>query len=280
MGSLTFLPRPKHTADSIEIPLPDDLGHQLMTMAQNGDFRLASNFEFIKFFKGLALIPDTANSRAVMGFTSAPEMRLYYRDFSTVPTSERFIRFGLGNNPYFNHIHSSRAATQLNSLQKANQMVVSTVTENESYVQCGAGLGMRIEIPYLRNLRYNDQNFVCTRAILEVVPVKGSYLTNPLPATLLMYPVDGQNNLISSSPGALQYVKDLDLGLTSAYRADVTAFVNSQIQNNVNNNNALLILLDDTQYRSTVNRVYLGDQKNQYTMKLKLYFLTLSNQPN
>jgi hypothetical protein len=280
LGSLTFLPRPKHTTDSIEIPLPDDLGRQLMTMAQKSDFRLASNTDFIKFFKGLALLPDTIDSRAIVGFTSAPEMRLYYQDVSTVPTTEKFVRFGLASNSYFSNIHSSRAATHLNSLQKAKQMVTSTVTENESYVQCGTGLAMRIEIPHLRALLNTDRNFLCTRAILEAVPVKGSYLTNPLPAAMRMYVVDAENNLLSASAGTLGYVKDLDLGRSSAYKADVTAFVNAQIQTDLNNKNALLILLDDTQYRSTVDRVYLGDQKNQYAMKIKLFYLTLSNEPN
>jgi hypothetical protein len=280
LGSITFFPRPKHTIDSIEIPLPDDLGRQLMTMAQKSDFRLATNTDFVKFFKGLALIPDTVDSRAIVGFTSAPEMRLYYHDISTVPTTERFIRFGVANNPYFSNVHSSRAATHLSSLQKAKQMVTSTITDNEGYVQCGAGLAMRIEMPHLRTLLNTDRNFLCSRAILEVVPVKGSYLTNPLPAVMLMYPVDAENNILSASPGTLRYIRDLDLGRTSAYEADVTSFVNTQIQTDMNNKNALLILLDDTQNRSTVNRVYLGDQKNQYAMKIKLFYLTLSNEPN
>ena len=163
-------------------------------------------------------------------------------------------------------------------------MVSSTVTENESYIQCGgAGLGIRIEIPYLRKLIDNDQNFVCTRAILYAIPVNGSYRTHPLPPLLFMYPVDGQNNLLSTSLGALRYITSYDLSVTSSYQADVTAFVNSQIQNNVINKNALLILLDDLrdpQYRSAVDHLYLGDQKSLYTMQLKLYFLSLPNQPN
>jgi len=59
LGSLTFLPRPKHTGDSLEIALSDDLGRQLMTMAQTSDPRLLTNLDFVRFFKGLALIPDT-----------------------------------------------------------------------------------------------------------------------------------------------------------------------------------------------------------------------------
>ena len=66
LGTLTFAPRPHHI-DSLEIPLPDSLGQELMTMAQKSDPRLQSSDEFIKFFKGLALIPDSSNHASAAG---------------------------------------------------------------------------------------------------------------------------------------------------------------------------------------------------------------------
>jgi len=284
LGSLTFLPRPRHTTDSLEIPLSDDLGRQLMTMAQTGNPSLSSNLEFVRFFKGLALIPDTVNSRAFIGFqsTGAPkpsELRLYYNDRSTTPTTLKHVRFTIGTNVYFNHVHSWRKATQLTSLKKARQSVSSTVTDHEAYFQCGTGLAMRVEMPHLNTLRYSDPTFLSTRAVLEFRPVRTSYITDPLPPVLTMYLVDEGNNLLSQVPSS-RLAKDVQYGLNTVYQSDVTSFVNSQIPNIINSKFALLVLLDDSQYRSTVNRLYLGDQMNRYNMRLRLYYLTLPNQQN
>ena len=168
LGSLTFLPRPKHTADSLEIPLSDDLGRQLMEMARTGDPRLANNLEFMKFFKGLALIPDTLNSRAFIGFQSAAvqskpldkplELRLYYNDRSTTPTTLRHVSFTIGTNVYFSHIHSWKEATPLSALKKARQAVSSKLTDHEGYIQCGTGLAMRIE------------NLTCIHSVITTRP--------------------------------------------------------------------------------------------------------------
>ena len=285
LGSLTFLPRPKHTGDSLEIALSDDLGRQLMTMAQTSDPRLRTNLDFVRFFKGLALIPDTVNSRAVIGFQSSgasrpSEMRLYYKDRSTTPVSVKHVSFTIGGNPYFSHVHSFRNATLLNSLKKANEMVSSFATDHEGYFQCGTGLAMRVEMPYLNTLRFNDQSFLSTRSVLEFRPIRMSYITDPLPPVLVMYIVDGQNNLLSGTPFTVRLIKDVEYGRNTVYQVDVTSFVNSQIPNIINSQFALLILQDDSQYRSTVNRLYLGDQRNQYGMKLNLYYLTLPTQPN
>lgn len=288
LGTLTFLPRPRHTSDSLEISLSDDLGRQLMTMAQTNDARLTSTANFIKFFKGLAILPDTTNSRAFLGFLSGAEMRVYYNDRTTTPTSLKFLSFPIGSNAYFSKIHSWRSSTPLHSLKKANQEVISKVTDNEGYFQCGVGLAMRVEMPHLRTLRYNDGTFVSTRAVLEFRPIK-PYATNQLPQTLIMNFVNEQNNLLINTPFGIPLIKDVEYGRNTLYSADVTSFVNAQLPNILDTKNALLILVDDAAldankvshgYRSSVDRLYLGDQNNQYNMKLRIFYLTLPNQSN
>jgi hypothetical protein len=110
-----------------------------------------------------------------------------------------------------------------------------------------------------------------------LMPIRQVALENPLPSALYIYRVDGQNRVLTPTPQGAPLVKDLSLGLTTHYVADITNFVNSQLQIDATNSNALLILLDDRQYRSSVNRLYIGDSRNQYSMKFKLYYVTLSN---
>src|SRR5258708_8155621 len=76
LATYTFLPRPHHS-DSIEIALPDELGRQLMTLAQTSDFRVTTNDDFIKFFRGLAIIPDSTSSGNMIVFKVQPTLRLY-----------------------------------------------------------------------------------------------------------------------------------------------------------------------------------------------------------
>lgn len=276
LGTLTFLPRPHHP-DSLEIALPDELGRQLMTMAQENDIRLSSNNEFIKFFKGLVLIPDSTSSRNMIGFKLKPEMRLYYHDLSAATTKDKHVSFEVGTNVYFNNVYANRAGTQLSSLQKKNESISSTFTQHEAYFQSGAGLVIRVEMPYLRNLLFNDRNFLCTRAVLEFVPIKEFESQSSLPPILSVFIADGLNQLLSNFPHGGILIKDVESGQNTRYATDITDFVNSQIQTNAFNNNALLISLDDNQFRSSVNRLYIGDPKYQYGMKIKIYYITLSN---
>jgi hypothetical protein len=281
LGKLSFYPRP-HSKDSLEVILPDALGLQLMTMAQNHDIAMSANDQFIKFFKGLVLLADSTSSRGTLGFVWKPEMRLYYRDLSAPNTSPsaqiKHVTFGSGTNVRFNHYYADRSGTSLSALKKKNQSVSSYQTEHEAYVQAGSGLQIRIQMPYLRDFLFNDRNFAVSRAVLELRPLLTGTSQSAPPPVLSIYRVDGENRLLTAAPQGAPLIKDLELGQNTRYSADITAFVNFQIQSDVINSNALLLLLDNAQYSSSINRVYIGDQKNDYQLKLKLYYISLSNQ--
>ncbi len=288
LGTLTFFPRPRHPQDSLEVPLSDTYGQLLMAMVYNTDVHFLNSVNFQKFLPGLAILPDSTSTSNFAGFATAnagavagTEMRLYYLDRTTTPVSTKYIKFSIGSNYYYNKIHSYRVGTDLESLKKGGDVVASKITDHESYLQCGTGLALKAEIPALYTLRSgSDPNFVCTRATLQFRASRDSYLTNPLPPTLVMYYVDRQNNYITTQPIGIRLYKDLEYGRNTSYSTDVTSFVNSQIPNVINTRNALLIRLDDTQFTSTVNRLYLGDQHSAYTMTLKLYYVSLPNEKN
>jgi Domain of unknown function (DUF4270) len=278
LGTLTFTPRPLKK-DTLDIPLSEDLGRQFMKMAQNGDYRFSDTDDFQLFFNGLAIVPDTTTTRNFLGFTLHPELRIYYTDQSVTPVAQRHVSFIFGsNNIYFNKMHTWRANTPLSSLKVANDLISTTKTSNIGYLQCGGGLGMRLEMPYLANMIANDATFSCTRALLQMEPIQGTYNTVHLPVTLYMYFVDADNNVIVNAPQGVTLIPDTEYGMNTLYQADITSFVNSQAHNPVANNNALLLLYNDTQYRGSVDRVFLGDPQNYYRLKVKLYFVSLSSQ--
>jgi Domain of unknown function (DUF4270) len=165
LGTITFLPRP-NSKDSVDIPLSEDLGRQLFAMAQNKDVLFNSGFDFEQFFHGLVLIPDTLSSGAFMGFKPQATMRLYYHDNSVYPTKnpDRYLSFGMiSGGLYYNKIDKDRSATKLKDLQKSTDILSTNQTDHELYFQGCAGLAMRLELPYLRNLLYLQPNFRTTR---------------------------------------------------------------------------------------------------------------------
>jgi hypothetical protein len=43
----------------------------------------------------------------------------------------------------------------------------------------------------------------------------------------------------------------------------------------IDNDNGLLFIINDTNFRNTIARLAVGDARSQYKMKLSLYFVTL-----
>jgi hypothetical protein len=266
-------------------------------MAQQGDPNLIPA-NFVNLFYGLALIPDSTQSGSFLGFTTKggaaipgnipakktapPTVRLYYTDDAT-PAGQnplKWISFVIGGNQfYWSSFHSDRSATKLASLKVSTDVVPSSETNHELYVQGGTGISARIEMPNLRNLTLIQSNFQCTRAVLTITPIQNSNdPQNPLPATLTLDLVNSQNQGLSS--GYLSSSLFTDLYGKASYTVDVTNFVNGEITTTDNNvHNALLVRLSNTDENSKVNRLYFGDQRNyDYGLKMKVYYITLTDQ--
>jgi len=279
LGTITYQPDP-HKKDSLEIPLSDDLGRTLMTMMQTSDPNLNNFDNFRKFFNGLVLVPDTLTNACFMGFkTASLQMRLYYHDFTVVPPvlADKYIAFTISaNNIYYNKIQADRSATKLAPLHHATDILPSTQTENMIYLQGGTGVAMRIEMPYLRNLLFVQSNFQCTRATLQMLPVTTFYDQQTLPPPQVSVGiVDAVNNILTNSFSVGGLYTD-PYGNTS-YNLDVTTFINNQLTLETNNDNALFLQLPNPGVRNSVNRLYVGDGKNeQFLMKLSIYFIVLS----
>jgi hypothetical protein len=282
LGTLTFAPKP-HSRDSIEIYLPDDLGKQLMTMAQTNDVNFTTNDNFNKFLNGFAIIPDTLNSRSFIGLKPTPELRLYYHDNSVLPSfqnPDKHISFIVNNGNIMNNvIHGNRTATKLATLKTISFPIRSEETDHQAYIEGGVGLAMRIQIPYLKKLFLIQPGFQCTKAVLQLVPIRTSYRyqdNTPLPLTIQMSVVDAENKQLAAyTSGGL----NTDQFGDSKYNIDITSFINGQLVIEGNNNNALFLRLTDRDYQTSVNRLYVGDSGNSnYTMRLVVYYITLADQ--
>ncbi len=277
LGGLSFAPRPLHTKDSIEIPLSDVLGKELFALMQKGDDKVINVDQFLNYLKGLAIIPDKNENVCFLGLNPSVELRLYYYDKSIFPSKERWQTFSSTSVIIYNSIVADRSTTQLRELKVLKTPTSSRKTGNMAFLQSGTGLGIRVQIPYLRDFLLTDAQFTASRAVLELIPVKGyKTKTTPIPLALTGYIVDEQNSILTNTTYSAVLVDDNEnLERNTRYSVDVTSFVNQQLLTDIENDNALLFIIDDANFRNTITRLAVGDAKSQYQMKLSLYFVTL-----
>ncbi|NBW35067.1 MAG: hypothetical protein EBR30_08625 [Cytophagia bacterium] len=277
-GYLTFKPKPNQT-EPIEIPLTDAVGKTIYDDAVLGLEALATATTFNEnYLIGFVLKPDVNESKAVLGFNTSAELRIYYLDRSVVPSEEKYLTYFVSSTRY-NKISTERGSSALATMSNSREAVSSTLTNRKSYIQGGSGLSMRIEVPYLRSILLDNDNLVLTQAILSVKPVKEAEDVNTsLPQLLKLYAVNKRNEIYAdllSTEDEERYVTltvDTDLERETNYSADVSGFIKSQLQIEEFNNNAMLLSLNASEYATTVNRLYAGDQNNKYEMKLTLHF--------
>ena len=275
LGSITYKAKP-NTHDTVHIPLSEQFGRDIIRFAQGGAIEVSSTTEFLNYFRGIALVPSPGNG-PVVGFSTDAEIRIYYLDKSQTPGVERYLVLNSGNNLWCNHIGSDMSSTQLNGLDDQRLSFGSDRTDKKGYIQSGAGLGLRIEIPYLRSMLIENEGLTIVNAVLEIAPARNNSSRNtPLPTELVMSAVDYKNQLISTYTTNATLNEDLYLDRDTHFEADITVFVKQQLQIEQLNNNALVFTTNDATFRSTVTRLYAGDQLNDREMKLKISCLTIS----
>jgi hypothetical protein len=273
LGSVSFVPRPHQ--DSVEIKLSSAFGESFFRKAIAGDEELQSNEEFLEYLKGFAVIPDTTFSSGMIGFSSA-SLRLYYYDRNVVPAERKYISFPAGAGNTSTRIIANRTNPYLKSFTSHKDKLSSAYTDDESYIQSGAGLALRVDMPYLRSLKQHT-NFYMTRAVLDIYTVRRSYngLTAP-PETLTVYLVDKRNDIYSSSTYTATLVEDVDLQRDTRYSMDVTGFVQSQMELQQFNENGLLFLLSDRDFRLGADRIYFHSKNHEYQTRLRIYYATVN----
>ncbi len=270
LGELTFKPRPG-TRDTLEVPLSDALGETLMTWVWEGNEVLYTQNDFSNFIKGLVAIPSTNVNGSIIGFGTAPELRVYYTDNTVVPAEEKYLAFGVEQ--YFNKIFSDRGLLALNDLQTLRYPLLSGKTDNEAYIQSSVGMALRVEIPYLKNILVDNKDLIITSATLQFSPIAKTYSDNTvLPSSLTMYQVDDTNDVLFQYALGPYLYEDIYLGRNTYYSVDIGEFLSSQLAIQEFNSNALLFRFADATFQSTVDRLCIGDGKNEYEMKLNINY--------
>lgn len=280
LGAFTFEPRPRRE-DSVEIRLSDALGQELFDLVQNDAEEVENNQEFLDYFKGLVLVPGEDSAGAILGFGLESEMVLYYALEQELPAkgSER-MRFGnVTGNFHFNQIITDREGTPLNSLLRQREALRSQETNEETFMQSGAGLMCRIDFPSIRDIRELGDRYAINAAYLDIYPVKNSYdgLTF-LPQTFDVLIANGINEPVNTLPTNITLLIDDEFGENTFYRLQLTDYILNLVETDERSDDGLMLSIPASELQSTVNRVHLRDHRNDDGMRLVVFMTVFDDQ--
>lgn len=277
LGTISLIPRP-NASDTLVIRLADGFGRDIVQLAQNSASEVSTIADFLHYFKGIAITPANT-SGPILGFSTAAEIRVYYIDKSQTPGVEKYLSIPAGETLHFNQVRCDRSSTALRGLRSQEEHYSSSQTGDKGYIQSGAGLGLRIEIPYLRDMVRENGDLTVVDAVLEIAPAREASDQNKnagLPRWLVMSAVNYKNEIYGNYEEQPLLIEDVYLGRDTHYEVNIRDFVTQQLVIAEINKNALLFTFADSTFRSSVTRLYAGDQHNAREMKLKIYCVKFS----
>lgn len=280
LGSKSFTLQPNRT-DSVEIKLTDTKGNDLFTKVRTKDNSVSSQDNFLRYFKGIALVPSVSSSNLInyKVTDSAFRMRLYYHEPGAGGPNKLYIDFPVTNTHLqFNQLLSNRSVAPLNSLPASGfPEVPSGSLDHKAYLQDATGLLAKVTFPSLQNLLFIDTAGKILKAELIIKPLPGSYdkTVYRMPPTINLGIVDKNNTLRPINnvflAGNLTY-DDL-FGDNTGYTIDITPYMQQAIRTNQEIRNGLLIY---TPSGSSFNRLIIGDKTTgKYGIQVKIYYLVV-----
>ena len=263
--------------DSLSIRLSDDLGEEMFERAQSSDEIYLFESEFLEFLKGFVISP-TGDDTPILGIAESLELRLYYTDFSVQPNIiQQYLPFAVGSRTYFNTVLNNRKGTLYEKLTTLEEALPSELTENNFIMYGGANLAIRLEIPHLRNLLLENNDYLIAAATMEIPVVKdtygdGLYLPETLESEFVNEDNEFNGNIITSEA---KLTLDDEFQRDTKYEMDVLNFINTQLSISENNHNALVLKLPREEMNSSVIRAILGDQ--QKGLKVLIHTIASNN---
>ncbi len=175
-------------APQMRIRLNEALANRFLEASADGSF---DGLEFIDIFKGIYITVDETmsnpNSTSILSidtYTGASRIIMYYQDTRTGEDSLNY-GFAMRNNTgKFDHIEHDYSMAKLSLIQQLNGDYEPA--KQDLFVQAAAGLKMRINFPFIDNLK-DSAEIAINRAKL-VLPVRPDNLGEyPPPSTLFIF---------------------------------------------------------------------------------------------
>ncbi|MDF4204649.1 DUF4270 family protein [Maribacter sp. SA7] len=276
LGFFEYTPRPL-AGDSITIKLIDDFGNEVFSKLQEKD--IVNIDEYRDYFKGIGLLPDDVDDGSVIGFSKSSEntyMRLYYSTDTEYESEQDYLDIQIDATttpiPFFNSITADDPITPLQSLTDSKTNLESADSNNQSYIQAGIGIAMRVQFPSIKSLYDIPGSGTILDGTLKIKPVAQSYNDHlKLRDTLAVYVVD-QNNELTETLSSTSYAilnRDNQEFNDIYYEIPISYYLEELQLNDRDIDDALILLPPD--YNSTVDRFILngnGNGENETVLEL------------
>jgi hypothetical protein len=294
LAKITMPLRPRYkdgkTFDTIRVKLPNSLGVELFKLADKTETSTYRNF--VEYFKGLALVPGNNDNASVVGFSTAyanniltaTRMDIHYHQ--TDKTTADYFPFSLDDVGQFVRIVGDRKGTPIASVSKPLVAVPSSATQNNVYLQNGAGLVAKLEFPYLSKFRAAGK-FGINKVEMVLTPQSYTSLRNVLPlGAIYLGETDKNNKVLKDSTGLIKYVTTEGFPLVGTnpatdrqvvqfspskgeYIFNLTSYVAGMLQGTKANNGLLIAPV----INNNINRMILDAKQ----IKLKVYYTVPKN---
>ncbi|MDO1511730.1 DUF4270 family protein [Maribacter confluentis] len=270
LGSIEYYPRPI-SGDSIRIKLMDHYGTDIFDQLQEKN--IVNTDEYIDRYKGIAMVPRGSDNGSIIGFSKSAD-RTFVRLYYSIPTSEESVQGYLDIRlnttstpiPFFNQITADAPIPPLQTLINSEINLASAASNNQSYIQSGIGIAMRLQFPNMSTLFDIPGNGTILDGVLKIKPAPLSYSDELiLSDSLAVYVVDHNNVLteqLSISGSAVYAILNKEnQEFNDIYYQLPLAFYLEELQLKSRDKDDALILLP-INYNSTVDRFVLNANGN------------------
>jgi hypothetical protein len=281
MSTRLFYPNPTSSDSIIRFPA-NEFGENLFTLFKNKDVNISNSDLFRDYIKGFVLTSGNNNNIAVLGFktdSSHTFFTIYYH-VTEETTVNHVIKVELsGETRQFNNIQHDFAKSSLAAIDSsANHRLLSSQSDNRSFMQAGVGLFPKIQFPTLQDI-FLKSRWKILKAELVIVPVKGSYDHSSLPDDLYLYGTDKHNNNngylkdLSGKEVKGTFVLDKLFNENTSYTFDITNFITTELADYYSDyNHGILLGIVQNKLFSTIDRLEVEGKTPR--VKLKLYYVT------
>jgi hypothetical protein len=303
LGVINLKPRPNST-EEINVRLSDQFGERLANLIREKNDTLFSGELFKDFFKGIYIHSEENVKGAVWGIqvtdsdetestsdtettasasSTVPEIRLYYHlKVNPNDLSDLYYQFSFDTEGiYYNQISENAQNTPMEGLGGETGERNTKLTSNQLFVQSGVQVFSKINVPHIDNLLWIGENSAFIGATLRLFPVKGTYTSSAnLPDSLYVFTVDKKNNITSqlTKPGTetnafalLTIEKDVEE--TIYYEIDISSFIDTELKEELETQNSLLIGFGSAKAKTTAEHLILGaSNSGKYSPTMNIYY--------
>ncbi len=284
LASKTFVPNLKDSvivggvkeSPQLRIRLSDALGQRFLNAS--GSTSLSDNTNFLEFFKGIYVTTLPASGTgAIMYFdmlNSLSKITLYYQNDTTDSLKYNFVSNELcARINHFNHSKYQYADPYLRS------EVSGDTTKGDSilYIQSMAGLKIRIQYPYIRDLIKNGRIAINKADLIVAIDNNDASLPDytPPPQLVLLEEKDGLIRFLLDQYEGMSYYGGVYNSSKKEYKFNIARHI-QQVVDGIKENIGLYLVVWLADRPNKANRVVLNGTKRQNgNLRLQLTYTKL-----